>query len=300
MAAAAAQPWLAMLLLLGTIWGLSFLFIKVAEIDLHPLVLTVVRLALGTGVLLAVVVARREVPPRDPRVWAKLLVAALLLNAVPFSLFALAEINVTSVLAGLCNSTTPLFTLPVAFLMLPGERPTRRAVVGLVAGFVGVATLLNAWHLPQGDQLLGTLACLGAAAMYGVGFPYTRRFLAGLPHSSAMLSTVQLGLATIALGVAAPFLGATAPRSLELLPVLSAAALGVFGTGIAYLLNYSIVRRAGATNASTVTYLIPVVATIAGVALLHEPLAWNQPVGGGLVLLSVAITQGRLRRPRVR
>ena len=143
---------------------------------------------------------------------------------------------------------------------------------------------------------IGSAACLGAAILYGIGFPYLRRYLAtgGLTVAGARVRAARDGHAAARASCCrsrAAFPDAFAPG-----PLAAVVALGAVGTGAAYLLNYSIIRDAGATAASTVTYLVPVFATIAGVAFLGENLTWNEPVGGLLVLLGVAASQGRLRR----
>jgi drug/metabolite transporter (DMT)-like permease len=199
------------------------------------------------------------------------------------------------VLAGIWNATTPLLVLVVATFMLPEERPTGRRVAGLIAGFGGVLVVLGPWRSVGGGELAGQLMCLGAAACYGIAFPYTRRFVAGRPDSGMALSAGQLVWSSIQLGVVTALIG-SAPSHLSLDPVLAMLALGVLGTGFAYILNYAIVRLAGATTASTVTYLVPIVSTALGILVLGERLSWNQPVGAAVVLASVAFSEGLLGR----
>ncbi len=224
---------------------------------------------------------------------------ALFGNSIPFSLLAEGETRISSVLAGIWNATTPLLVLVVATFMLPDERPTPRRIAGLIAGFAGVLVVLGPWRSVGGGELAGQLMCLGAAACYGIAFPYTRRFVAGRPDSGMALSAGQLIWSSVQLGVVAAFIG-SAPSHLPLDPILAMLALGVFGTGFAYILNYAIVRMAGATTASTVTYLVPVVSTALGIVVLGEQLEWNQPVGAAVVLASVAWSEGLLRRRRRR
>jgi drug/metabolite transporter (DMT)-like permease len=179
--------------------------------------------------------------------------------------------------------------------MLPEERPTPRRVAGLVAGFIGVLVVLGPWRSVGGGELVGQLMCLGAAACYGVAFPYTRRFVAGRPDSGMALSAGQLMWASAQLGVATIFIGG-APGHIDGDTVIAMLALGVLGTGFAYILNYAVVRLAGATTASTVTYLVPIVSTALGIAILGETLDWNQPIGAALVLASVAYSEGLIGR----
>ena len=174
-------------------------------------------------------------------------------------------------LAGIWNGTTPLFVLVVVLLTLPEERPTRERALGLALGFAGVLVVLGAWRGIGGGELAGSAACLGAAILYGIGFPYLRRNLATGGLTVPVLAFGQLAMGTLQLAVVLPFAGGV-PEAFAPGPLAAVAALGAVGTGAAYLLNYSIIRDAGATAASTVTYLVPVFATIAGVAFLSESL----------------------------
>ena len=155
--------------------------------------------------------------------------------------------------------------------------------------------LLGPWRGLGGNELQGQLACAGAAVCYGGGFLYTRRHLAGRAISGVSLSAGQLICATVMLALLLPF--ASGPTShIGLDGLGSLLALGILGSGVAYALNYAIVRAAGATVASTVTYLIPVFSTVLGVVVLGEPLAWNQPVGAAILLTGIAISQGLAAR----
>jgi drug/metabolite transporter (DMT)-like permease len=289
--------WRAPFIALAAIWGASFLFIKVAVEDLPPLLVSLSRCALGAAVLLLVLLVRRDRLPRDPRVWGHLAVVALLANVVPFTLFAAGEQHISSVLAGLWNATTPLLTLAVVTVALPEERPTAARVAGLLVGFLGVVVVLGPWQAVGGNELAGQLMCLGAAVGYGLAFPYLRRTLSGRPESALSMSAGQLLCATAMLGLVAPLAGA--PSGLGIDTVGAMLALGVLGTGVAYVLNFTIIRRAGATIASTVTYVIPLFSTVLGIVVLGERPTWNQALGAVVVLVGVACSQaapGRLSR----
>jgi len=288
-------PWLGAYLLLSTIWGTSFLFIKIADRQLSPLQVVLARMALGTATVLVVLLIRRERLPSEGRTWGHLAFLALVSNALPFSLIAYGETHISSVLAGLWNATTPLFTLLIALGVLPEERPTRQRVGGLVLGFVGVAVVLGPWSGLGGPSLEGSIAVAGASACYGLSFTYLRRYITARPDTGVSLVSGQL-LCGTAMMTAATLLFTSAPPHLGAESVLSVAALGALGTGLAYVLNYAVVHRAGATIASTVTYLIPLFATACGVVVLNEGIAWNEPAGAFVVLTGVALSQGRLTR----
>lgn len=290
-------PWQLRLVLLAAIWGMSFVFIKLGVEAFAPLQVALGRMALGTVTLLLLLRARGEGLPADPDVWRHLAVVAVVANVIPFSLFAYGETLTTSVLAGIWNATTPLFTAPIALVMLRDEPLTKNRLLGLAIGFLGVLVVLGAWQGLSGGELAGNLMCLGASASYGVGFPYMRKHLTSRGDSVLSLAAGQLMCGTLEVAILTTLL-TTLPGTISLSAAGGVLALGVLGTGLAYVINYGLIRETGATTASTVTYLIPLFSTVAGVALLGEPLAWYQPVGGVVVVLGVAISQGALGRLR--
>src|SRR4051812_44061997 len=150
-----------MFIALAATWGASFLFIKIGLEALTPGQVVWGRLVLGALALLVISAVTRTPLPRDPRVWGHLLVVALLLCVLPFSLFAWAELHVTSGVASVLNATTPLFTMVVSFVALPQERLTAERVAGLLLGFAGVLIVLGAWTTSIGGELPGELGCLG-------------------------------------------------------------------------------------------------------------------------------------------
>jgi drug/metabolite transporter (DMT)-like permease len=219
--------------------------------------------------------------------------------AIPFTLFGYGEQRISSVLAGIWNATTPLVVLPVAALVFRTERMTTRRVVGILLGFAGVLVVLGVWHGIGGVQFTGQLMCLGAATCYGIAIPYQRRFLNGSGLSGIAIPAGQLLMAALMLLVVAPLVAGAppVPTALSLDVVGSVLALGALGTGLAFVLNYRVIRYAGASTSASVTYLAPIVATVIGVVGLGEHLSWYQPVGALIVLLGVAVSQGVLRWP---
>ncbi|QUX27759.1 DMT family transporter [Nocardiopsis akebiae] len=296
----ALSDWRAKFVLLSLIWGMSFLFIKIGAEALSPAQLTLGRMATGALPLLVVLLLRGGRLPRSPRLWGHMFVAALLLNTVPFTLFGFAAQLIPSALMGIVNASTPLFGVVFSMLLLSDERPDRDRVMGLGIGFLGVLTVFGVWRslgevaVSDGDAVLGMLFVVGATVCYGIGTPYLRRFVAGSSHGALELSSLQLLLGSVPLVVLVP-LFTEMPTGVTWQVVAAVSTLGVFGTGVAYILQYAVVREAGATVATTVTYVAPVVAIAAGVVLLGETLSWNQPLGAVVIILGAALCQGVIR-----
>ncbi|MFI6685113.1 DMT family transporter [Streptomyces sp. NPDC050485] len=289
-----ALDWRVRFAALSLIWGFSFLLIKVGTDGYAPFQVTFGRLFFGTLVLAVAMAVKRERLPRGGRTWLHLSVAALLLNAAPFSLFAYSELTIPSTLAGICNATSPLWGMALSLVALSEDRPTRRRVAGLGLGFLGVLTVLGAWQGFHGLDVTGTAMALLASLCYPIGWIYVRRTLAGSSHSNLSLIGAQLGVATLQLALVTP-LFAGFPSSFPFVPLLAVAALGAFGTGFAVLVQYGLVNEVGPTTAQMVTYFVPVIATAAGVAVLGESLSWNTPVGAAIALAGAALTQSRPR-----
>lgn len=282
---AVARMWQAQFALLAVIWGSSFLLIKIAGEDLTPAQIAFGRLTLGALVLGLVLLVTRQRLPKFGPLWGHLAVAGLLTNAIPFTLFAVGEQHLSSVLAGLWNATTPLWAVGAAVVLMR-ERPTRGSLVGIAIGFAGVILLLAPWHDLEVRDLMSHLAFFVAAGCYGIGAPYMRRFVSHSDESGIALSAVQLSCAALMLLVVVPFAGGM-PGTMDAGTVASITALGALGSGFAYALMYGVIRVAGPTIASTVTYAMPVVSTTLGVVVLDEALTWNLLVGGVVVIIGV-------------
>jgi drug/metabolite transporter (DMT)-like permease len=283
---------------LATVWGASFLFIKVGLEGLSPAQVALARAGFGALGLAVVLVVRRRPLPRDPALWGHLAVVSVLLCVGPFLLFSWAEQYIPSGLASIFNATTPLLTMLFAAATLPAERLTRPRAVGLLLGFAGVLTLVGVWQgIDLTHELTAQLACLGATTCYGAAFVYLRRFVSPRGADPVTVAFGQVGFATVILGLLAPAV-ATSPVHLSPAVVLSMLVLGVFGTGVAYAWNTAVIAAWGAANASAVTYLTPVVGVVLGVVVLNEPVHWNEPAGAVLVVLGILASHGRLRLRR--
>ncbi|QLD28859.1 DMT family transporter [Micromonospora carbonacea subsp. aurantiaca] len=286
---------------LALLWGSSYLWIKLALRGFNPVQIVFGRLLLGFAVLAPVALSRGLRFPRQGRTWAHLFAAALVANAVPYVLFGIGEETVGSNVAGVLNATTPLWTLLLAFLVGVDRAVTAKKAAGIVLGFLGVVVIFSPWRSAGEIASWGGLACLAAAASYGVGYVYMGRFLTGRGIPPLMLSASQLGAATALLAVTMPFAGLETPtwRGDALVSLL---VLGVLGTGAAYVLNYRIIDDEGPTAASVVTYLLPIVAIAFGWLFLGEGITAAVVVGIVLVLAGITLsrkprTAGRPRRP---
>lgn len=281
---------------LALFWGSGFLWIKVALRGLSPTQILFVRLALGAAILVAILYARGERLPGDRRTWLHLTIAAVFGNVIPYLLFALAERDVDSSVAGMMNATTPLWTVVITALAGQGKRLSGGQVTGLMLGAVGTVLIFAPWNSGSQFTSWGALASLFAAFNYGVSFVYMGHFLAGRGVSSVALSAGQLlsasGIALLALPL---FGGLTAPQW-RADAVASVVILGVLGTGLAYALNYRIIADDGAVAASVVTYLLPVVAVVLGALVLDEALTAHAVIGVVVVIAGVAAARRKPRR----
>lgn len=285
--------WLPLYLLTGFVWGCSFIFIKEGLEFLTPFGVAFGRCALGALTLYSIAKIRNIALPRDKKALFHIWVICLLLNVFPGVFFAFAETKVTSILAGIINAVTPLMTLLAILVVNRAEKVKRVQVIGLVIGFTGVLIVLAAWNGLGTNPWWAVLILFIAVALYGISYPYTRRFVMPLGIKPEAIVAQQLILASLTL---LPFylMDGIAKDEYRVAPVLSMLALGIFGSGFAYLWNFRVMELAGSAISSSVTYLTPVVAVIVGIIYLGEKISWNEPVGAAVVLLGAAIAQERI------
>jgi len=288
-----SQSWLGLYIALGIVWGCSFIFIKLGLEFLTPFGVAFGRCALGALALLIYLKLKGLTLVRDRKMIGHLWVVSLLLNVIPGIFFAWAETEVTSILAGIINAVTPLMTLIAIMVVSRNEKPTRPQVVGLILGFLGVLTVLGAWQGLGDNPLWAILILLAAVTCYGFSFPYSRRFILPAQLKPEVMAATQVTLGAITL-LPLFLINGIAKSEFLLGPVLAMIALGVFGSGFAYIWNFTIMRDAGSAIASSVTYVTPLVAVIVGFSFLNEKLHWYEPAGAVIVLLGAAIAQGRI------
>ncbi|MGL4236935.1 DMT family transporter [Tabrizicola sp.] len=279
-----------MLWTLSLLWGGSFLFVELALAGLPPLTIVWGRVALAAVILWGVMrITGSVVPPR--RVWPALLVMGCLNNAVPFTLFVLAQGQITGALASVLNATTPLFTVLVAHIATADERLTAVKAAGVGLGFGGVLAMMAGERLD--GAVLAMAACLGAAVSYAVASVWGRRFrqagLAPLATACGQVTASTLLITPLWLWVDQPWRIAVPGAG----PVLAVVGLAALSTALAYLLYFRILASAGSTAISLVTFLIPLSAAAMGWAALGERLELRHLVGLALILAGLALIKWR-------
>ncbi len=293
-----ARAW-AELFLLATIWGASFLSIRIA-LDEVPVAWTVAhRVGWAAAILWTVARLRRLPLPRSPRLWGACLVMGLLNNVIPFSLMAWGQLHIETGLTSILNAATAIFGVIVATIAFADERLTARRAAGVGLGFAGVATAIGPRALAELDlRSLGQLAVLAGALSYACAGAWARRTLSGLPPVSAaagMLTASALVMIPAAWVHDGPPDLALAPRTWAAIGYYTVAA-----TALAYLLYYRVLAMAGAGNLLLCTLLIPPIAILLGALFLGEALPPRAFAGFALLALGLLTLDGRLfrRRPR--
>lgn len=276
-----------LLLILSSIWGASFLFIKVGVGELAPSVVALGRVAIGAALLLTLIPRRGGFAPMRQHL-LPLAVLGVFNNAVPFWLFGFAEKSIDTGLTAIIQASAPLFTVILASWIDRTQRVTGARLVGLFVGFVGVVLLIG---LQSGGDLVAAFAVIGVALCYAFSVLFAGRTTRGV--SALHVSFGQLAFASLLL---APLGLAQLPQEVPSTHVLLAMlALGVLGSGVAYLLYFTIIASAGASKAILVTYLVPAFALVYGALALDEPITASGLAGLTLILTGTALATGLAR-----
>jgi drug/metabolite transporter (DMT)-like permease len=280
--------------LLALIWGSAFLWIKLADRGFSPVEVTLARLALGAAVLFAVVLGRR----RRCRVrggcgcisrWQRCSRTRCRTCCSRWPRRAWTRPR------PVINATTPLWTVVLALAVRHQKSLTSWQAAGLIVGFAGAVLIFTPWRAASGLTSAGGLECLAASVSYAISYIYMDRYLARRELGAIVLSACQLAAATVMLAVALTVSGVQTPH-FTAESVAAIAVLGIIGTGFAYVLNYQIIISEGATVASTVTYLLPVIAIVLGALVLSESVTVTVLAGIALVLAGVALTRYQAKR----
>ena len=276
----------------GLIWGASFLFIEYALTALTPIGVAFWRTTLGAVAMLIAVLIYKSKIPTDLNSWRRMFVAGLFMSSVPFTLFAFAQTYVTSALASIINAVTPIATVVVMLIAFRSEKLKPHVVVGLLVGLVGVLMVLGVWQGFGDNEPIAIVAMLLAVVCYGIGTPYVRKYVTPLKISTEVSVFGQIGTAAVTL-LPIYLLSGQYFTATPSWPAIGAiVAVGALGSGVAYLLYYKVLDVVGSAIASSVTYITPIIAVILGVLLLNEDLHWYEPVGGLIIILGAAISQG--------
>jgi len=276
-----------------SIWGSSYLWIKLALREVGPFTLVGLRLLIGAIILAVIVAARRPYFPQDARAWRALVFMGLINNALPFVLISWSEKSVDSAIAAVLVSTVPLFTLIISYFFLREERTSWARMLGLLIGFAGVVVLMSreVQETVMSDKLVGYAALLAASLSYAVAGVFARRNL------SQVETTIQAFVPIVVADLLA-WAGVWTAENAVIFPAhpltwISILWLGVMGSGFIYVLYFHLLHSVGPVRLSTGAYLIALIGVILGVIFLGERLDWQLVSGGGLVIVGVLIVNTR-------
>lgn len=297
--AARRTDWL-LFILLGFLWGSSYLFIKIGvDAGLPPFTLVALRLLLGFGLLAVVVAVSRVALPSEPRIYGHLFVMALINIVVPFSLITWAEQRVDSTIAATLNGAVPILVIPIAALALRDEPLRAGRIAGVILGFIGVAVLVGFDPSTAArTDFAGALALIGSTIAYAVGAVYARRNVHGLrPMIPALF---QVGFALVVAGTLALLIDRPWERVVEPGAIVAILWLGFLGSGVAYLIFFNLLARRGAAGTAAVAYLLPVFGVLLGALVLHETVDARLLIGLALIVAGIALVNVRFQsRPRL-
>jgi drug/metabolite transporter (DMT)-like permease len=288
-----AKDWL-VFIVLGILWGSSFLWIKIALQETSPLLLVTLRLSFAIITLTIAAIIARPLWPQNKRLWLILVLFGLFNTAIPYFLISWGEQYIDSAVAAILNSSTPLFAMVIAHIFLDDDRITLPRLTGLLIGFVGIVIIVSR-DLGQNESgsqyttllLLGQAAVLLASLLYAGSAVFAKRNLKGL--SPVVQGLVPIVGASTILWLLVPIV--EAPVSLPELPItwIAIAWLGLLGTGFAMILYFYLIQSVGPTRTTLVTYIFPLVGLVLGVIVLGEKLDWRLTVGAALIIFSVVV-----------
>ncbi len=288
-----SREW-ALLVALSILWGGSFYFIKVLVAELPPLTIVLGRVALAAVILNLWLAVRRDFLPRSPKPWVEFAAMGMLNNVIPFTLIVFGETRISSGLASILNATTPMFAVLAAHLLTANEKLTAGKLVGMLAGMTGVAVLVGPAALASAtaSDVIGEVACLGAALSYAFAGIYGRRFrgIAPVKVATGQVTASALLLIPLTAVVDRPWTLAMPGASTW----AALAAIALLCTVLAYIVYFRILAAAGATNLMLVTLLIPVTAIVLGALLLGEAMSLRECAGMAVIGAGLALIDGRL------
>lgn len=279
------------IVLLGGIWGCSFVFNAVLIREIGPLWVTSFRVSIGAlGCWLAMLALRKPIP-REPALWLQLGLLGVVAYAIPFALFPLAQAHLASGVAAIINALTPMVTAVISHFWIGGERATRTKFTGVAIGFAGAALLVSPALASGGNsQLWAVAACLGATLCYAVTLNITRNYKHVEP--TAFASIALTGAAAVAVPIA--FMAEGIPVMTRPETWGAAVAIGLLSTAFTFQIMYRILPRVGATNFATTTFIAPISALILGVTVLGETILPIQIAGMLVIFIGLLFIDGRI------
>ena len=286
--------WLLDFMMLAAIWGASFMFMRLSAVEFGALPTAGVRVIVASVFLLPILLAKGQLAELRQH-WKPVFLVGLTNSAIPFVCYSYALLSISTGLSSILNATVPLFGAAIAWVWLK-DRPHGLRILGLLIGFAGVAML--AWNKASfKPDATGTstgwavLACLLATFCYGVSASFTKRYLGGI--SSMVLATGSQMGAALAL---APLLWWFWPaQTISTTAWFAVVALGVVCTGIAYVLYFRLIARAGPARALAVTFAVPVFAVAYGLLLLGEVVTPWMAICGVVIVVGTALSTGLIR-----
>jgi drug/metabolite transporter (DMT)-like permease len=289
------KHWL-IFILLGAIWSSSFMWIKIALQEVGPITLVAFRASFGLLFGIVVILIQRVRLPRDLKTWSVLLLLGLTNVAIPFFLISWGEQSIDSGVASILDATVPLFTIVIAHFLLKDDKMTMPKVLGLLVGFAGVVVLMSADITASKNSLAGQAAVVLASAFYAISSILVRKQTEDVP--GILRSAIPLVSASAVMWVAT--LTVESPVQVPVMGLTWTALLfmGVFGSGLAFVMAYYLIHEIGPTRTTMVTYLFPLGGVVLGIAVLHEPLTWQLIAGAALIIMSLAVVNWKpIRHP---
>ena len=289
-----AQTWI-LLIALGAIWGASFLFARIAVLEIPPLTLVFARVAIAAMALNIFIFFNTNDYRPSHSMWMNFAIMGVLNNIIPFGLIFYGQTEIGAGLAAVVNAMTPIWTIIIANFTTNDERFSKNKAIGIILGFIGVAILIGSSALTGlSASVWGQIAVLGATISYGCAGVFGRRFKDVPPMQTAR------GQLTMSSAIILPFaLFLDQPWSLTVpsfWAIASVLALALICTAYAYILFFRILSTAGATNVSLVTFLVPPSAILLGIIVLGETLEMRQIIGTTIIMVGLIVIDGRLLR----
>ncbi|HJP88325.1 MAG TPA: DMT family transporter [Candidatus Limnocylindrales bacterium] len=294
---------LLLLLALGLMWGTSYAFIKLGvDNGLPTFTLIATRLAIGLALLATVVVMTKTPLPRDPRTYGHLFVMAVINVVIPFTLITTAERSVDSAIAAILNGAMPLIVIVLAAIVFHDEPITLNRLVGVIVGYVGVIVLVAPGLTSgsaAGSAVSGELALIGSTISYAIGAVYSRRMLRSRGLRPVVPAAFQVAFALVMVSILAFAFEQPLGVNWNGSAILAVVWLGLLGSGLAYLVQFRLLSRIGATGTAQLSYLLPVVGIVSGALMLGEQIDAIVIAGTALVLGGVALVNSRYGTRRI-